>query len=152
MKKIIWICVLMMPVILVAQDSLKAELGKFLDSWHQAAADADLELYFSFLDESSIFIGTDSSEHWTKDEFYSFSKPYFNKGKAWTFKASSRNIYISDNLNYAWFDELLYTGSTTWRGSGILVKSNGKWVIKHYTLSVTLPNNKMKEFIELLKK
>jgi hypothetical protein len=42
-----------------------------------------------------------------------------------------------------WFDELLNTQMKICRGSGVLVKIDGKWKIKHYVLSMTIPNKRM---------
>ena len=44
----------------------------FLDEWHHAATIADSAAYFSKLSDESVFIGTDSSEVWTKQQFLSF--------------------------------------------------------------------------------
>lgn len=149
--KVSFFMLTLFPLILFSQIQDKTEIDRFLTNWHNAAAKVELTKYFDALAEDAVFIGTDSIEHWTKKEFYDFAKPYFDKGKAWSFKANSRNIFISKDKMYAWFDELLYTGSTTWRGSGVIVKEQGELKIKHYTLSVTLPNDKMKDFFELLK-
>lgn len=35
------------------------------------------------------------------------------------------------------------------RGSGVLVKENGKWKIKHYVLSMTIPNDNAEEIIKI---
>jgi hypothetical protein len=37
------------------------------------------------------------------------------------------------------------------RGSGIMEKVNGIWKIKHYVLSITIPNNKVSDVIVLKK-
>ena len=44
-----------------------------------------------------------------KKQFQTFAKPYFDKGKAWNFKAIERNIYFSEMEKIVWFDELLST-------------------------------------------
>lgn len=49
----------------------------------------------------------------------------------------------------AWFDELLDTSFKICRGSGVLEKINGKWKIKHYVLSMTVPNETSKEVIAI---
>ena len=85
------------------------EINALLDNWHLAATNANLEAYFSVLDDKAIYIGTDASEIWTKSEFYNFCKPHFIKGKAWDFKAYDRNIYFSEDRKTAWFNELLNT-------------------------------------------
>jgi hypothetical protein len=35
------------------------------------------------------------------------------------------------------------------RGSGVLVKENGNWKIKHYVLSMTIPNDVSKQVIQI---
>jgi hypothetical protein len=145
-----FIFMLVSPLILLSQSDTKENIDKLLDQWHLAAAQADQQHYFDFIAESGVFIGTDSSENWTKQEFQTWAKPFFDRGKAWTLKANSRNIYIHPNQETAWFDELLYTHSGTWIGSGVLIKHKSKWKLAHYTLSFTIPNDKMKEVAELL--
>ena len=87
-----------------------------------AAAEANFDAYFGKMDTISVFIGTDASENWTKKEFSDFSKPYFDKGKAWDFKTLERNIYVNTSGDFVWFDELLNTWMGTCRGSGVLEK------------------------------
>jgi hypothetical protein len=78
--------------------------------------------------------------NWDKKAFAAFSKPYFDRGKAWDFKSVERNIYFSKNGKTAWFDELLDTWMKGCRGSGVLEKEGKEWKIKHYVLSMTVPN------------
>ncbi len=124
-------------------------VGQLLDDWHQAAANANQQSYFDFIANDGIYIGTDATENWTKDEFFEWSKSYFENGKAWSFTANSRNIYISENRMFAWFDELLSSGSVTLRGSGVLQKVDDGWKLKHYVLSLPVPNDKFKEVVEI---
>ena len=126
----------------------KEAINTLLDSWHKAASDANFKDYFNALSENSIYIGTDATENWTKKEFEIWAKPYFDKGKAWSFTALQRNIYFSPDKKLAWFDELLDTQMKICRGSGILEKSNGQWKIKHYVLSMTVPNDNVDEVIK----
>jgi hypothetical protein len=49
----------------------------------------------------------------------------------------------------AWFDELLNTQMKICRGSGVLVFINGKWKIKHYVLSMTIPNDNVDEVVKI---
>ena len=74
----------------------KEVINSLLDNWHKAAANADLDAYFNIMADNAVYLGTDASEHWTKDEFYAFCKPYFDKGTAWEFTAKSRHIYFSE--------------------------------------------------------
>jgi len=132
--------------------SSKKKIHKNLDQWHKAAANANFEEYFNLMAEDAIFIGTDATENWTLPEFKKFSKPYFDAGKAWDFTAIERYIYLNEDRKIAWFDELLDTQMGICRGSGTLVKKGGKWEIKHYVLSIAIPNDHVSEITKIKKK
>ena len=136
---------------LKAQDEEKKEITRVLDGWHMAAAIADYEAYFSKMTSDGVFIGTDAEENWSVEAFKAFSKPYFDQGKAWSFAALERHIYLSEDGSYAWFDELLDTWMQLCRGSGVLRKEGGQWKIAHYVLSMTVPNDNANEIIALKK-
>ncbi len=104
------------------------------------------------MDNISVFIGTDATENWTKKQFISFSKPYFDRGKAWDFKTLERNVYTNKSGDFVWFDELLNTWMGTCRGSGVLEKTGSTWKIKHYVLSVSIPNDDVQKVIAAKKK
>ena len=127
----------------------KASVNELLDSWHQAAAQADYTTYFGYMTEDAIFIGTDATENWNKKAFQAFAKPYFDRGKAWNFTAMERNVYFSKDGTMAWFDELLNTQMKICRGSGVLIKVNHVWKIKHYVLSMTIPNDHTDEVVKI---
>lgn len=124
-------------------------MDKLVDAWHLAASNASFDSYFEVVTDDFVFLGTAPGERWTKDQFAAFSKPYFDKGKAWDFKASNRKWNYSSNGKTAWFDEDLDTWMRGCRGSGVLVKKKGKWKIAYYNLTVLIENEKMKSFIEL---
>lgn len=130
-------------------DTKAKDINTLLDNWHLAATNAELDAYFSALDEKAIYIGTDASERWTKAEFFSFCEPYFKKGKAWDFKAYDRKIYFSEDGQTAWFNELLNTWMGVCRASGVLTFKDNIWKISHYQLSVTVKNENMKQFLEI---
>lgn len=119
----------------------KTAISKMLDDFNVAAANAELEKYFSFFADESTFIGTDATEIWNKKEFKIWAKPYFDKKKTWNFTSLKRNIYFSKDGKMAWFDELLDTQMKICRGSGVLEKINGTWKVKQYVLSMTVPND-----------
>ena len=131
---------------------IETNVNTLLNNWHKAASEANYQGYFSKMDSVSVFIGTDATENWTKKQFENFSKPYFDKGKAWSFKALERNVYVNDARNFVWFDELLATWMGTCRGSGVLEKKHKTWKIKHYVLSVEIPNKDIKAVIKVKKK
>jgi hypothetical protein len=130
-------------------NTIKTAVNTTLNDWHKAASEADFTGYFEKMDSISIFIGTDASENWSKKRFESFSKPYFDKGKAWDFKTLERNIYVNTTGDFVWFDELLTTWMGTCRGSGVLERKNNAWKIKHYVLSVSIPNDNIKDVVTL---
>ncbi|MEO5776869.1 MAG: nuclear transport factor 2 family protein [Flavobacterium sp.] len=132
-----------------AQDNLKTQINNTLDAWHKAAAEANYNNYFGALTDDAVFIGTDATENWSKAAFQAYAKPYFEKGKAWSFTALERHIYFSEDKKTAWFDELLDTQMKICRGSGVLVLVNSQWKIKHYVLSMTIPNDNSDEVIKI---
>ena len=133
-----------------AQQGANAELNRFIDGWHQAATDADADVFFGDMADDCVYIGTDASERWTKSEFISFAKPYFDRGKAWDFKPYDRDLHVTSDGKIAWFSELLTTWMGVCRGSGVLVHTNAGWRLKQYQLSVTVPNDLISDFISLV--
>ncbi len=129
-----------------------SEAEIFLNQWHMDATNADSLAYFSKLHDRSVFIGTDSSEVWTKQQFAKFAGPYFAKGKAWDFKKVSRHMVYEAEKNIVWFDEMLATWMGPCRGSGFInVAADGKLSIMQYVLSMTVPNDKVKGVIDVVK-
>jgi hypothetical protein len=125
------------------------KINLILNNWHKAAAEANFDDYFNAISEESVFIGTDATENWNKKEFMAYAKPYFDKGKAWSFTSLERNIYFSKDGKTAWFDELLNTQMKICRGSGVLILENKEWKIKQYVLSMTVPNDISNEVIKI---
>ncbi|MFT7306507.1 MAG: hypothetical protein ACI9P7_001775 [Candidatus Azotimanducaceae bacterium] len=80
----------------------KDDLNRLLDGFHSAAARADFSDYFSRFAKQSVFLGTDTTERWTLEEFKTYAKPHFAKGQGWTYNSVERFWQISENV--AWFD------------------------------------------------
>ena len=127
----------------------KIEIGHILDSIHAAAGTANYDQYFSYYADSAVFIGTDATENWQIDSFKTWAKPFFDRGKAWNFKSLEKHIYFSKTGDVAWFDELLSTQMKICRGSGVFQIENGHWKLKHYVLSMTIPNDNTKVVIDI---
>ena len=159
MKKLNFIAVLLLfftfSVTLSAQNKgfyenvQKKNISKVLDDLNTFAATADYKNYFDLFAEESTFIGTDATEVWNKKEFMAWAKPFFEKGKAWNFTSLKRNITFSKDGTYAWFDEILDTQMKICRGSGVLEKIGGKWKIRQYVLSTTVPNEVIDEVVKI---
>ncbi len=126
-----------------------AQLNILVDNWHLAATNADLQKYSQIMSAKFVFLGTAPGERWDKNAFLNFSKPYFDKGKAWDFKPSKRYWEFNSDSTIAWFDENLDTWMRGCRGSGILQKENNSWKISYYNLSVLIENEKIGPFIQL---
>ena len=129
------------------------KIQELLHIWHQAAANANFDTYFGYMTEDAIFIGTDATEHWDMNAFKAFSKPYFDKGKAWSFTAIERNVFRQESSigTFAWFDELLNTQMGICRGSGVVEKTKTGWKVKHYVLSIAIPNENVSDVTSLKK-
>ena len=142
---------LFLTLIFSSQFSISQEknLDTLMNQWHRSAGTANYANYFGFMSDDFVFLGTAPGERWNKQAFSSFSKPYFDKGKAWNFTPSHRIWMFSKDSTIAWFDEDLDTWMRGCRGSGILVKSNGEWKIAYYNLTVLIENEKINSFIEL---
>ena len=128
-----------------------SSLVDLLDSFHSAAAKANIATYFGcFHSITSRFLGTDAAENWTVPEFYAYSKPHFDAGSAWTYvpRSASRKfeqIDLPDGTPvFATFDELLDVKSfgATARGTGTAIfdVSSKFWFLVSYHLSFPTPN------------
>jgi ketosteroid isomerase-like protein len=132
-----------------AQD--RKDIHSLMDSWHKAAATADEDVFFGSMTQDCIYLGTDQTEKWKRDELKEWSKKFFDRETAWSFTPFEREIYFSEDGQTAWFDEKLDTWMGLCRGSGILIKTPEGWKLSHYNLAVTVPNEKINGFIELVK-
>lgn len=151
MKYLVLYIFLAISIPAFSQEDEKKIIDEVLTNWHKAAANANFQSYFGLMTKDGVFIGTDATENWQNEEFKAFSKPYFDKGKAWSFTAVERNIYLSTEADFAWFDELLDTQMELCRGSGVLKKEKGKWKIVHYVLSIAVPNKNVKDVVRAKK-
>ena len=136
----------------ISKDDEQKILDSLINQWHHAAAVADEDAFFGFMTKEAIYIGTDSTERWFRDELKEWSKVYFDKKSAWDFTPISRNINFNPAMDMAWFDELLDTWMGVCRSTGVLEKKDGQWKLIHYQLSLTLPNDKLEDFKKLIGK
>ncbi|MCP9234681.1 nuclear transport factor 2 family protein [Lewinella sp. JB7] len=127
------------------------QLEDLATGWHAAAGRADADTFFDALTPDAVYIGTDPGEHWTRDEFYAFAKPYFEAGKAWDFTATERHVFHDPDSNVAYWDELLDTWMGPCRGTAVVKRDErGAWKIAHYTLSMTVPNERVEAVIKAI--
>ena len=136
---------------MASEENSKEKINTALENWHKAAAEANYEAYFGLMTKDGVFLGTDATENWQNKDFREFSKPYFDKGKAWSFTTLERNIYTQKESDLAWFDELLSTQMGICRGSGVMENVDGNWKVKHYVLSIAIPNDDVSEVTAMKK-
>ncbi len=130
----------------------KADISKVLDNLHQAASDADGDLYFSLFAENAVYMGTDAGERWSVEEFKAYAAPHFSKGRGWTYLVKERHVYVAADGATAWFDEILWNESYgICRGTGVLIRAESGWRIAQYHLTFPIPNELAKEFTAQIK-
>lgn len=149
MKKLIEKLSLLLVIMMVSLSVVAGQtIDQVIDSFHQAASDADSVTYFNLLTDDGVFLGTDATERWTKEEFRAYAEPYFKQGKGWTYHSTERHISLYKDGETAFFDELLTNNNYgQCRGSGVLYKTDQGWKIAQYNLSVPLPNAIAKELV-----
>ncbi len=137
---------------LAGQDDVRDDVSATLDALHEAASEADFDRYFSLYAREAVFLGTDATERWTREEFMDYTKARFDAGTGWTYHMLERHIAIAPGGRTAWFDERLENanlGET--RGSGVLVMEDGNWRIAQYNLTIPIPNEMAREVAERIR-
>ncbi len=153
-SKYLWMILAFVSFFVVAQSAKEEQaINKVLDQFHQAAANANAQVYLNSLTDDAIFLGTDASERWTKQQFTAFVLPYFDQGKGWLYVAKERNINLLKQNSVAFFDEVLENSKYGYcRGSGVLVHTDQGWKISQYSLSILVPNDIAVQVTEKIKK
>ena len=140
MKRLLLACSLLLCALVAQADpGLKKRVNAFVDRWHDDAAHARMA-YFDKIAEDGVYIGTDKTEHWRRDAFKAWARPYFKRKSAWAFKAQRRNVYSSADGSMIWFDELLDTKMGVCQASGVMRRKGNSFEIVHYQLSMAVPN------------
>jgi len=127
-------------------------IHQLMDNWHLAAATADEDVFFGSMTKDGIYLGTDESERWERDEMAVWAAPHFEKESAWSFTAYDRQVYFAEDGITAWFEEKLETWMGPCRGSGVVKLINDEWKIAHYNLAMLVPNDKVDGFLKLIGK
>jgi ketosteroid isomerase-like protein len=123
-----------------------------LDTFHQAAAMGAFDLYFDQMTDDVVFMGTDETERWNKQQFMDYAREPFSDGHGWTYEPSDRHIAFNDDLTIAWVDELLsHEKYGTLRGTAVLEKQGQRWRIAHYSLTFLVPNDIAGEVVETIR-
>ena len=156
MKKILLACCLFMASLgafAQAADvdaAYTKQINAFIDEWHDDAANARMA-YFDKIAKNGIYIGTDKSELWNREEFKAWAKRFFERKSAWTFHSTKRNVYTSPDKKFIWFDELLDTQMGPCQASGVIRKTDKGFEIEHYQLSIAVPNGVAEKVTKTIK-
>ncbi|MEE2963956.1 MAG: nuclear transport factor 2 family protein [Acidobacteriota bacterium] len=119
-----------------------------MDTFHQAASDADFDRYFSLYASEAVFLGTDATERRERAAFMAYAKARFDTGTGWTYRILERHISVVPDGQTAWFDERLdNAGLGETRGSGVLVMEDGGWKIAQYNLTIPIPNELSRDIV-----
>ncbi|WP_203255700.1 nuclear transport factor 2 family protein [Hyunsoonleella ulvae] len=124
-----------------------------MDDFHDAAKHADKERYLSHFAKDAVYMGTDEWERWPLiPDFTDYVSERFDKG-GWSYHSINRKIYVSENEDFAWFDEIMVSNNSGnhYRGSGVLRKEKGKWKFTQYIQSFMIYNelwNKVNELMQ----
>jgi ketosteroid isomerase-like protein len=134
------------------EENPQAQVETLLDKFHKAASLARFDDYFACLTEDAIFLGTDATERWTVAQFKAFVKPYFDKGKGWTYDKVERHILVSRDAKHASFDELLENASYgRCRGTGVARREGEGWKLEQNHLTIPIPNELSRDVVKLIR-
>ena len=156
MKKLLFACFLALASVAVhgqaadADAAYRKQINAFIDEWHDDAAYAR-PAYFDKIARHGIYIGTDKTELWNRDQFKAWAQRAFARKSAWSFKAVKRNVYMSADKKFIWFDELLDTQMGPCQASGVIRKTDKGFEIEHYQLSIAVPNEVADKVTRLVK-
>lgn len=145
LKRLLQVLMMTSTLVFVAQASADEiavtteKVARFIDEWHDDAAHARLQ-YFDKMAKDGVYIGTDKTERWTRDEFKVWAKRYFERPSAWAFTSFNRHISMSPDRNWIWFDEQLKTQMGICQATGVIRQTAQGFEIMHYQLSLTVPN------------
>lgn len=122
-----------------------------LDAWHDDASHGRFESYFDAMTEDSVFLGTDASERWTKQEFMGYAREPFSDGNGWAYTASDRFVAFDADGDTAWVDEIMTNEKYgTLRGTAVLRLEGDDWKIAHYSLTFLVPNEKAADVVGVI--
>ncbi len=151
MKRLLLACLLLLSAFGAQADpTLKQQVNAFVDRWHSDAAHAR-PAYFDKIAKDGVYIGTDKSEHWRRDEFKTWAKPHFKRKSAWAFKAIRRNVYFSETSPSSGSTNCWTRKWASCQASGVMRRKGDSFEIVHYQLSMAVPNEVGSQVTRLIK-
>ncbi len=133
-------------------DPERRAIEAVLDDWHRAASEADGQRYFGHMSADAVFLGTDATERWTREEFRAYAEARFAAGQGWTYASVERHVFLGSDARTAWFDERLWNEKYgECRGTGALRKIDDVWYVAQYNLAFPVPNDVAPELMRLIR-
>lgn len=136
---------LWLPDLARAQAIDERAVAESLDAMHAAAARSDGPAYFDRLSPGLLWIGNDTTELWTREEFIAFAEPFFARGEGWVYSARERRVFPAPDpcQCIAWVDEVLDSETYgTAVGTALMWKNDdGEWRVLRYALTYPIPND-----------
>lgn len=122
-----------------------------LNTWHHDASSGRFDAYFDAMTNQAVFLGTDATERWTKEEFMNYAREPFSDGEGWTYHPVQRFVAVDETGDTAWVDEVLsHDRYGTLRGTAVMQHVDGEWKIAHYSLTFLVPNEKAGDVVRLI--
>jgi len=153
-KVLVALVALTLGAVASAEHHEEQSIGELIDSFHAAAAAADMDRYLAYMTDDAVFMGTDEWERWPKHpDFTEYVAGRFEGGTGWTYRSVERKIMLADSGDIAWFDEVIFSETNgRFRGTGVVVKDGDEWKIAHYAMSFLIFNEIWDDVIELTKR
>jgi hypothetical protein len=133
-----------------SDDQLRARVNAFVDEWHQDAAHAR-PAFFDKIARDGVYIGTDKTERWTREEFRKWAQPAFARPVAWAFTPLHRHIDFTPDHDVIWFDEQVRSSMGILQASGVVRATPASFEIVHYQLSIAVPNDVIPQVTGVIK-
>lgn len=140
------------PSAMLDRDAESKLIDTILNDLHDAASKADGPRYFALFADDAVFLGTDATERWTIAEFRDYAQKRFDTGTGWTYRPTERHVFFGPSGDTAWFDERVISEKYgECRGTGALVKREGRWLITQYNLLVPVPNDLLPSVADMIR-
>ncbi|MEZ5570664.1 MAG: nuclear transport factor 2 family protein [Halioglobus sp.] len=130
--------VLLFSVALALQAHADSSPDATLDALHKAGAQADQAAFISLLAKDAVFLGLADGSRLQGQSLRDFINESFAQGKTWGYRSNERQTHLAADGTVAWFEETLEQGQAPQargRGTGVMVRDGGEWMIVQYNLT-----------------
>jgi len=138
-------------------ETTEQAIGKVLNAYYTAEAKGNRNAFLAIMTTDAVFLGTDPGERWIMsgpNGFQAYVNKHMKPGHGWIYKLQpgSRHIEVGDQLDTAWFDEVLISPKYgRMRSTGMIVLTDNVWRIKRYSLSFLVPNKIAPKVVQLIR-